>query len=77
MGCKKEIFGLTGQSDTERRELDGVPVTEAAQHDWGALRDSPLTILLAEEPALSGDPRWRVVWPIMPPPLPRASATPG
>ena len=61
-GCEIPPLLRLTLSDVERLELDGVPETEAALADLGALRDIPLTILLAEKPGLGEDPRWREVW---------------
>lgn len=61
-GCQiPELLRLT-LSEVEQAELAGVPETEAALRDLGALRDIPLTILLAEQGGLGEDPRWRDVW---------------
>ncbi|PYF07762.1 alpha/beta hydrolase family protein [Rhodobacter viridis] len=61
-GCEIPPLLRLTLSEVERIELDGVPETEAALRDLGALRDIPLTILLAEKAGLGEDPRWRAVW---------------
>ncbi|XZQ31259.1 alpha/beta fold hydrolase (plasmid) [Rhodobacter capsulatus] len=61
-GCEIPPLLRLTLTDVERLELDGVPETETALRELGALRDIPLTILLAEKAGLGEDPRWRGVW---------------
>lgn len=49
-------------SEAERAELDGIPQTEAALGDLAALRDIPMTILVAQKAGLGEDPGWRAAW---------------
>lgn len=61
-GCEIPPLLRLTLSDVELLELDGVPETEAALRNLGALRDIPLTILLAKKGGVGEDPRWREVW---------------
>lgn len=59
-GCEVPLLmRLALLDDTERRELAGVPETEAALADLSALRDIPITLLVADQ----GDSAdWRALW---------------
>lgn len=61
-GCEIPAVLRLALSDTERLELDGVAETESALQDLTALRETPVTIMLAERSGLGEDPRWRAVW---------------
>ena len=61
-GCEIPPLLRLTLSEAERAELDGVPATEAALGDLGALRDIPITILVAQSPGLGEDPGWRAAW---------------
>lgn len=61
-GCEVPALLRLTMSDTEQLELAGAPETEAALADLSALRDMPITIMVAEQGGLGEDARWRGLW---------------
>lgn len=61
-GCDVPALLRVALSEAERVELDGVPETEAALGDLDALRQVPITILVATKADFGEDPGWRDAW---------------